>query len=112
MELVDREELRQKLDRKDDFKLVMVLGDWQFRAMHIPGSLNISSPEIAHQTLDPDDEIVVYCSNPACAASVSAYNHLTAHGYKRVRRYAGGISDWEDAGFPVEGEMVPRGSAI
>ena len=26
MELVDREELRQKPDRKDDFKLVMVLG--------------------------------------------------------------------------------------
>ena len=112
MELISRDELREKLDRKDDFKLVMVLGDWQFRAMHIPGSLNISAPEIAHELLDLDDEIVVYCSNPACAASVIAYNHLTAHGYKRVRRYAGGISDWEDAGFPVEGEMVPKSGAI
>ncbi len=57
-------------------------------------------------------EVVVYCSIPSCAASVIAYNQLTAHGYKRVRSYAGGISDWEDAGFPVEREMVLRGSAI
>ena len=48
MELISREELKEKLDWKDDFKLAMVLGDWQFRAMHIPGSLNISAPEIAH----------------------------------------------------------------
>ena len=106
MELISREELKEKLDRKDDFKLVMVLGEWQFRAMRIPGSLNISAPEIAHKLLDLDDEIVVYCSNPACAARVTAYNQLTAHGYKNVRRYAGGISDWEDSGYPVEGEMV------
>ncbi len=106
MELISREELKEKLDRKDDFKLAMVLGDWQFRAMHIPGSLNISAPEIAHETLDLDDEIVVYCSNPACYASIMAYNKLTGHGYKHVRRYAGGISDWEEAGYPVEGEMV------
>lgn len=58
MELISREDLKEKLDRKDDFKLVMVLGDWQFRAMHIPGSLNISLPEIAHEMLDLNDEIV------------------------------------------------------
>ena len=101
MELIGHEELKEKLDQKDDFKLVMVLGDWQF-----PGSLNIYAPEIAHEFLDLNDEIVVYCSNPACAASVIAYNQLTAHGYKNVRRYAGGISDWEESGYPVDGEMV------
>ena len=106
MELISREELKEKLDRKDDFKLAMVLGDWQFRAMHIPGSLNISAPEIAHELLDLSEEIVVYCSNPACAASVIAYDRLTAHGYKKVRRYAGGISDWEESGYPLEGDMV------
>ena len=106
MELISRDELKEKLDQKDDFKLVMVLGDWQFRAMHIPGSLNISAPEIAHKLLDLDDEIIVYCSNPACAASVIAFNQLTAHGYKNVRRYAGGISDWEESGYQVEGDMV------
>ena len=105
MNLISRDELKQKLDVGDDFKLVFVLGDWHFHAMHIPGSLNIHSPEVAMQQLDPDDDIVVYCSGEACIASRIAYNLLTAGGYKHVRRYAGGISDWSDAGYPVEGKM-------
>jgi rhodanese-related sulfurtransferase len=27
-------------------------------------------------------------------------------GYKNVRRYAGGIVDWEEAGYPLEGDFV------
>ncbi len=60
MNLITSEEVKEKLDRGDDFKLAMVLGDWQFRAKHIPGSLNIHTFETAWEALDPDDEIVVY----------------------------------------------------
>ncbi len=106
MNLISREELKEKLDRGDDFKLVMALGDWAYRAKHIPGSLNISRIEDAGKTLNVDDEIVVYCSDEACVASQAAYQILVNRGYKNVRRYAGGLSDWEDAGYPLEGEMV------
>ncbi len=106
MKLIDREELKEKLDRRDNFKLVMVLGDWGFRAKHIPGSLNIGAPEVATAELGPDDEIVVYCSGDSCPASKYAYQVLTDCEYKNVRRYAGGIADWEEAGYPLEGEMV------
>ena len=57
---IDRDELKAKLERGDDFKLVMVLGEWGFRAKHIPGSLNLSSLDQAQGMLDPEDEIVVY----------------------------------------------------
>ncbi len=60
MSLISHEELKEKLDRGDDFKLAMVLGDWHFRVKHIPGSLNIHTLEIALEVLDPNDEIVVY----------------------------------------------------
>ncbi len=60
MNLISREEVKEKLDRGDDFKLAMVLGDWQFRAKHIPGSLNIHTTQIALEVLDTDDEIVIY----------------------------------------------------
>ena len=106
MTLISREDLKEKLDRGDDFKLVMVLGDWAFRAKHIPGSLNVGTPEAATQVLDPDDEIVVYCSGESCAASKYALALLERARYKNVRRYPGGISDWEEAGYPVEGEWV------
>ena len=57
---IDRDQLKAKLDRGDDFKLVMVLGEWGFRAKHIPGSLNLSSLDQVPQVLGFEDEIVVY----------------------------------------------------
>lgn len=109
MELIDREELKTKLDDGDDFKLVMVLNDWAFQAKHIPGSLNFTSPRVALEVLDPDDEVIVYCSNETCIASITAYKMLKERGYKHVRRYAGGLLDWEDAGYPLVGNMVEGG---
>src|SRR5947209_3583193 len=106
MQHISRDELKQKVERRDQFKLVMALGDWHYRAKHIPGSLHFSTPQEALAELSHDDEIVVYCSSSACIASVSAYEYLVRHGYKHIRRYAGGILDWEEAGYPLEGEMV------
>lgn len=107
MDFVERDELKQKLDRGDDFKLVMAMSEWQFAAMHIPGSLCIDNPEKALELLVPADEIVVYCSNIACQASAYAYEQFKAAGFTNVRRYAGGIVDWSEAGFPIEGARAP-----
>ncbi len=50
-QLITLNELREKLYRGDDFKLVMALGDWHFRAVHIPGSLSVCSPAEADELL-------------------------------------------------------------
>ena len=105
MKLITRDGLKKKLDNKDDFKLLFVLGEWHYRAKHIPGSLHLT-PEEAKKHLHKDDDIVVYCANVSCSASVYAYYELHKHGYKKVQRYAGGIQDWEEAGYPLKGEMV------
>jgi rhodanese-related sulfurtransferase len=100
------EELKQKLDRGDEFKLVNALGEWQFKAKHIPGSIHLHSVEDAVAALSPNDEIVVYCSNPLCRASSELYKGLYARGYRNIRRFAGGIAAWEKAGFLLEGDWV------
>jgi rhodanese-related sulfurtransferase len=105
-DLIGREELKEKLDRGDDFKLVMVLGEWEYRAKRISGSLRVSTSRKGLQALDPDEEIVLYDTNPACRASRFACRFLKAQGYVRVRRYAAGLEDWESAGYPMEGESV------
>jgi hypothetical protein len=46
MNLISREELKEKLDRGDKFKLVNALGEWAFNAKHIPGSINISNIQV------------------------------------------------------------------
>jgi rhodanese-related sulfurtransferase len=105
-DLIGREELKEKLDRGDDFKLVMVLGEWEYHAKRISGSLRVSTSRKGLQALDPDEEIVLYDSGPACPASRVACRFLKAQGYVRVRRYAAGLEDWESAGYPLEGESV------
>ena len=106
MNLISAEELKAKLDSHDEFKLVMVLGDWAFQLMHIPGSINAHSVKEATEPLSPGDEIVVYCSNIDCVASRAAYGILIANGYENVRRFAGGLNDWQAHGFPLEGTSV------
>ena len=103
MKTINAEELKAKLDRGDDFKLVMVLGDWAFQLMHIPGSLNIHSVDDGAKLLSREDEIVVYCSNKDCVASRAAYQTLEGNGFKDVYRFAGGLQDWQTHGYPLEG---------
>ncbi len=106
--LISREELKEKLDRGDDFKLVMTYHEWAYNAKHIPGSINICTQENALAVLNPADEIVVYCTNEACNASLYAYKFLVSRGYEDVRCYAGGLMDWEQAGYRLVGDRVSR----
>jgi len=100
---IDRDELRDKLDRGEGFKLIMALNRWAFDAKHIPGSLHFDTPAELYAAMKPDDEVVVYCSNVDCVSSVALYRDLVRRGYRNVRRYSGGLLDWEDAGLPLEG---------
>ena len=108
MNTITREELKGKLDRGRDFKLVNCLDDWMFQAKRIPGSIHFVSLKHVLDTLDPTEEIIVYCSNLGCTASVLVYQQLVEHGFQNVTHYAGGIADWEDAGYPLEGDHVDR----
>lgn len=103
---ISREDLEAKLDRGDNFKLVMALNRWAFEAKHIPGSLHFDTPDELYAAVKPSDEVVVYCSHVDCLASVALYRDLVRRGYADVRRYAGGLLDWEDAGLPIEGSMA------
>ena len=45
MRLISAQALKEKLDRGDPVKLVNALGDWEYRAAHVPGSLHFATPE-------------------------------------------------------------------
>ena len=107
------QELKMKIDRKDEFKLVNCLEAAKFRAMHIPGSLNIYQKEdIVYQKediqmlLSVNDVIVVYCTDEACNKSILLYRLLEEYEYKNISRFAGGLRRWEADGYALVGEMV------
>ena len=105
---IGRGELKAKLDRGEGVRLVMALNRWAYDAKHIPGSLHFDTPDALYAALRPDDEIIVYCSQNDCLSSVAVYRDLIARGYQNVRRYSGGLIDWEDAGLPLEGRFAAR----
>lgn len=104
MQSISTEELKKKLDSDEEFELVHVLSEEQFRKEHIPGSVNIPLGEIGKRRheLDEDKEIIVYCKNFDCDASPKAATKLEKLGFENVIDYEGGIEDWKDKGYPVE----------
>ncbi len=106
MNIMSREELKEKLDRGDDVKLIMTLGRRAFENSHIPGSLHFKNILEALPYLDTNDEVIVYCANPLCPLSIHAYHTLASRGFTRLSRYAGGLVEWQEAGYPLEGSQV------
>src|SRR5262249_55668457 len=78
---VAREALRARLGRGEALKLVMASSDWAFRAKHIPGSVHFKTPAEMFAALRPDEDIVVYCSNVDCHASLALIQKLRDQGY-------------------------------
>jgi rhodanese-related sulfurtransferase len=90
---IGRKELTVKIDHGEPIKLIMALNRWAYDAKHIPGSLHFDSPSELYAAVQRDDEIIVYCSNVDCLASVALYRDLVSRGYKNARRYSGGLID-------------------
>ncbi len=101
MDTIDRHDLHTMLTTDQPVRIVMALGPRRFAQAHIPGSETFADVDGAFDGLDPDEPIVVYCSGPACQASAWAQRILTARGYRDVRRYVGGLEDWDAAGLPL-----------
>ena len=108
MKTISSEELMQKLERKDDFRLVMALAEWAYQAKHIPGSIHFATMREALQSLNKEEEIVVYCSDENCIASTSLGQLLERNGYSHVLHFAGGLEEWEQASYPLEGDWAKQ----
>jgi rhodanese-related sulfurtransferase len=107
---ISREELRQKVERGDDFVLIDALAPMSFARSHLPGAINLP-PEWVDERGPRripalDTEVVVYCTSSTCDSSVIVAERLIELGYRNVRHYLEGKSDWVKAGLPLEGGGV------
>lgn len=93
--------LRAKLDSGDDVVLVMAMDRPRYEMAHIDGSIDLETFLAMSPGLSPDTEIIVYCTDPACAASMLGAAMIAKAGFTNVRRYAGGLSGWVAAGLPL-----------
>lgn len=111
MDTITREELKQMIDKNEDFTLIDVLSENSFLMGHITGSINIPVEDlnfkqtVADKIPIKDKKIVVYCASFECSASPKAARKLVEMGYKNVYDFEGGIKDWQDGGYPIESTL-------
>jgi rhodanese-related sulfurtransferase len=61
---IDREGLKQKMDRGDDLLLLEVLGQASYDREHLPGAVRYEGrDQVERLAPDRGTEIVAYCSN-------------------------------------------------
>lgn len=103
---ITRDELWAKIQRGEDFVLLEVLAPASYDYGHLPGALNLPLDEVkarAHELIPSRDaEVVVYCGNRDCRASLDAAGELASLGYTNVLDYLHGKADWKEAGLPME----------
>ncbi len=54
------------------------------------------------ESIPKDQQIVIYCSSPACNSSRRLAGFLTYLGYKKVLIYLEGFTEWKTKNFPIE----------
>jgi len=102
VEELTKDELWQRLQRKDRLVVLDVRPQEEFEAGHIPGAVSIPLDELKKRVreLPKSKQIVAYCRGPLCALAPEATRYLKDKGY-RVKRLAEGAPDWEAAGLPL-----------
>ena len=106
------DELRSQLAAGSIQEFWNVLTDTYFSGEYIPGSRRVPLDQIGRSVaaLSRDVTIVVYCSSFDCPQSHAAAEKLAALGFTNVAVYAGGLKEWEDAGYELvatEASIIP-----
>jgi len=108
------DELKAKLDAKEDLVLIDVRESAEFEHGHIGGAHLVPRGiiEAAADTSYPkhypplsgarDQQIVLYCATSGRSAMAAAV--LQMMGFKKVLNLAGGYARWEAEGMPQVGE--------
>ena len=64
MKTIDREALKDKIDRGEGFLLLEVLGEASYNREHLPGAIRYEGrDQVEGLVPDKGTEIVTYCSN-------------------------------------------------
>ena len=107
MQTLTAQRLREMQEHGEDFHLINVLPALSFAKVRLPRSINISAYDddfldrIESLVDDRDDTLVLYCLTESCNASSKAALRLLDAGYTAVFDFAGGVKEWQAAGYSL-----------
>ena len=98
------EDVKQKLEARESFRLIDVREKEEFARGHLPGAeplcKGILERDIEKLVPDVETPVVLYCGGGF--RSALAAENLQRMGYKKVWSMWGGWGAWTEAGFPTE----------
>jgi rhodanese-related sulfurtransferase len=89
------EETKAMAESGEQFTLIDVREPWEFEAARIEGSKLMPMGDVptrAHQELDPEDHIIIYCHHGVRSLNVTAW--LRQQGFEKAQSMSGGIDAW------------------
>ena len=105
--LMSSTELKQRMEKDEEFVLVDVSNPETYQSEHIPSAVNVPVDQLgekAKEELNKNERIVVYGQDHEDDASHEAAELLENLGYRKVADFDGGVFAWKRAGFLTEGE--------
>jgi rhodanese-related sulfurtransferase len=84
-----------ELLRQNKTRFIDVREPWEVATAHIEGSLTMPMGDVparAHQELDPDERLVVFCHLGQRSMNVTVW--LRNQGFEQVQSMRGGIEAW------------------
>lgn len=89
------DQFKKLREQKSDYQLLDVRELWEFQTAKIDGATLMpvgDVPSRAHQELDPEQHIVVYCHHGVRSMNVTSW--LRQQGFEKAQSLAGGIDRW------------------
>jgi len=109
-ETITADDLKEKLESDDDFVLIDTLGDMSYQRAHLPEAVSISAKDddfvanVEAAVADKSVTVIVYCASFSCDLSPKAAQNLVDAGFENVIDYEGGLKDWVENGYELEGD--------
>ena len=100
------DEVKQKLDRGDQFLLVDVREESEYAKDHLPGAVHLGKGvmerDVEQKVPDTSTPMILYCGGGF--RSALAADNLQKMGYTDVISMDGGIREWREKGYPLTRE--------
>jgi rhodanese-related sulfurtransferase len=108
IEEITPDEVKAKMDDEEDFVLLDVREQDEWKKSHISGAeylgKGVLERDIEREYPNTDSEVVLYCGGGY--RSALAADNLQKMGYNNVKSLKGGFRSWTQAGYPIEKEDV------
>jgi len=103
--IIMTDQLKAKLDAKEEFVLIDARTAEEYEQSHIPGAENINEKNFDCEALKlpvkKSTPFVVYCNGVKCGKSGKIAQKIGALGYMNIAIYREGIPVWEERNLPL-----------